>query len=85
MSDRRLWQLEGDLRQAFENYIGGQVSGPWEVLIETLANSVHYGWLDLATAAKLQLALERTQGGTAPHDCGTCGCCTPGQAHGWVL
>lgn len=77
----RLWQLEGDLRQAFENYCGGMVTGPWEVIIETVANAVETARLDLPAAAKLQLALERTQGGTAPDACGTCECPYPGQRH----
>jgi hypothetical protein len=81
MTDRLLWQLEGDLRQAFENFCGGQVSGPWEGLIETVAGAVRAGRLDLATAARLQLLLERTQGGTSPDTCGTCDCPCPGQTH----
>ena len=76
-----LWQLEGDLRQAFENYMGGQVSGPWEDIIAVFANAVYTGALDLSTAAKLQLALERTRGGTTPDNCGTCACPYPGQVH----
>jgi hypothetical protein len=82
MGDQRLWQLEGDLRQAFENYNGGSmVSGPWEVLIESIAKAVDEAKLDLPTAAKLQLALERTQGGQAPDHCATCECPYPGQRH----
>lgn len=78
---QKLWQLEGDLRQAFENYCGSSVSGPWEDLIQVLANAVNSASLDLSTAARLQLALERTQGGTAPDSCGTCDCPYPGQVH----
>ncbi len=81
LTDRRLWQLEGDLRQAFDNYTGSTVTGPWEVLIETLAEAVHSAQFDLPTAAKLQLALERTQGGQAPDHCATCECPFPGQVH----
>lgn len=80
-SDTRLWQLEGDLRQAFENYCGGAVSGPWDALIGTVAEVVHAGTMDLPTAAKLTLLLERTQGGIAPDHCGTCECPYPGQVH----
>lgn len=83
MSERRLWQLEGDLRQAFENYCGGVVSGPWEDIITVIANATNAAALDLATAAKLQLALERTQGGATPDECATCECPMPGMVHQW--
>lgn len=72
-TDRALWQLEGDLRQAIENFTGCAVSGPWDVFIETMAASIRTGQLDLAIAAKLQLALEQTNGATRPDECGTCG------------
>jgi hypothetical protein len=77
----RQWQLEGDLRQAFENYNGGTVSGPWDKLIEQLAAVIQTGSLDLATSARINLLLERTQGGTAPDSCGTCDCPYPDQVH----
>lgn len=77
-----VWQLEGDLRQAFENFMGERVSGPWDVIIETLAGVVNNGQMDLETAAKLNLHLARTKGELLPDECGTCGCCTPGQIHG---
>lgn len=80
-TDRALWQLEGDIRQACENYMGDVVAGPWEVVITTFAAAIRSGQLDLATAAKLQLALEQTQGATAPDQCGTCECPYPGQVH----
>ncbi len=81
MSDRRLWQLEGDLRQAFENYCGGMVSGPWDLLIETLAEVVEAGEMNLETGARINLCLARTQGAVAPDECPTCNCCMPGMVH----
>lgn len=80
-SDRRTWALEGDLRQAFENYNGGMVSGPWEGLIEVFARVVAAGQMDLETAARINLLLLRTQGGTSPDECGTCECPCPGMVH----
>jgi hypothetical protein len=79
--DRRLWQLEGDLRQAFENYCGGMVSGMWDRLIEALAGVIHTGGMSLETAARINLLLARTQGGVGPDTCETCHCPYPDQAH----
>jgi hypothetical protein len=55
-------QLRGDLRQAFENYMGDMVSGPWEAIIENVARAVELGMLGAAEAATLDVALRRTQG-----------------------
>lgn len=71
MSDRRLWQLEGDIRQALENYMGGMVSGPWDKFIEGLAEVIHAGHLSLEAAAHLNLLLAKT-GHDAPDECAVC-------------
>jgi hypothetical protein len=81
VTDRRLWQLEGDLRQAFENYCGGTVSGPWDDLIDDLAKMVHCGQLDLEQATRLGQHLARTQGGTSPERCEVCRCPAAGMVH----
>ena len=77
----RVHQLEGDLRQAFENYNGDMVTRPWDDLIEVLAAVIHAGQMDLETAARINLILLRTQGGTSPDTCGTCQCPCPGMVH----
>lgn len=75
-------QLEGDIRQAFENYMGEMVSGAWDDLIDTLAEVVDEGDLPLETAARIHLLLRRTQGGPVPDTCTTCHCPVPGLTHG---
>lgn len=75
-------QLAGDLRQAFENMIGGAIlTGPWDDLIDTLARVVVNGQMDLETAARINLLLQRTQGALVPDECGTCRCPYPDQVH----
>jgi hypothetical protein len=76
----RLWQLEGDLRQALDNYFGGMVSGPWEKVIEALAETIQAGHISLEMAAHLNLLLLRTTS-DAPDTCQTCDCPCPGMAH----
>lgn len=71
MSDRRLWQLEGDLRQALENYMGGMLTGPWDRVIEQLALTVQDGQLTLERAARINLALARTDC-DSPDTCEVC-------------
>lgn len=82
MASNAVLQLEGDLRQAFENWVGDQVNGPWDDLIETLANVVNNGQMDIETAARINLLLQRTQGGIAPDHCNTCHCPMPDMTHG---
>lgn len=74
MSDRRRWQLEGDIRQAIENYHGGVcVSGPWDKVIEAIAAMIDQGQLPLAAAAHIDLQLALTLGPEASPDvCLTC-------------
>lgn len=74
-------QLEGDLRQAFENFAGDSVCGPWDRLIESLAGVILDGHMDLSTAARIDLLLKRTHGGVGPEECGTCRCPCPDQEH----
>lgn len=81
MEHRRTQQLEGDLRQAFDNYLGDYASGPWDDLCEALANIINAGQMDLETAARVNLLLARTQGGLAPDECSTCHCPMPGMVH----
>ena len=78
--DWRLWQLEGDLRQAIENYFGGTVTGPWDKVIEELAAIIERGELGLESAAHLNLLLART-GADSPDTCAVCDCPYPDQAH----
>jgi hypothetical protein len=73
-------QLRNDLRQAFENWIGDQVSGPWDIVIEAVAESVEDGGLSSSTAARIDLALQRTDG-TEADVCYVCYCTYPGGAH----
>lgn len=80
-TDRLTWDLEGDLRQAFENYTGSSVAGPWDDLIATLAGAISAGAMSLETAARLSLLLARTQGGVSPDTCETCKCPCPGMVH----
>lgn len=70
MSTREL-QLQGDLRQAIENYFGEMVSGPWDDVIEAVAGVIAEGELDLHTAGKLDHALRRTAN-TEGDECPTC-------------
>lgn len=74
MSDRRRWQLEGDIRQAIENYLGGAtVSGPWDKVIEAMAAVIDNGFMTLEEAAYLSHNLTQTQGPEAsPDTCQTC-------------
>lgn len=74
MSDRRRWQLEGDLRQAIENYHGGAiVSGPWDKVIEGLAHVIDTGSLNTQMAAHIDLHLTLTLGPeSSPDDCPVC-------------
>lgn len=79
--DWRKWQLEGDLRQAIENYFGGEpVSGPWDKVITALAETIEAGHLSLEMAAHLSLMLARTTE-NSPDRCEVCECPYPGQAH----
>jgi hypothetical protein len=71
VTDRRLWQLEGDLRQALENYFGGMVSGPWDKVVEAFAEVVQAGHMNLEMAAHINLLLLRT----TADDPGTCAVC----------
>ena len=81
MSQRR-WQLEGDLRQAFENFCGGMVTGVWDELIEGFAAVVEKGELCIGDGARLDLLLRKTQGGDDGVDrCDVCHCPYPTQAH----
>ena len=73
--------LEGDLRQAFENFAGDKVSGPWDDLIECLAGAVLDGALGIERAARINLLLARTHGITARDRCDTCHCPCPDQEH----
>ncbi len=80
-TDMRLWQLEGDLRQAVENYFGGaMVSGPWDKFIEGLAEVIEAGHMSLESAAHLSHLLVLTSA-DAPDTCQTCDCPYPSQAH----
>jgi hypothetical protein len=78
--DWRKWQLEGDLRQALENYFGGVVTGPWDKVITALAETVEAGHLNLEMAAHLNLLLQRTTA-DSPDTCAVCDCPYPDQAH----
>lgn len=60
MSTREL-QLQGDIRQAIENYLGDQVSGPWEAVIRETAWAIIRGSLPTASAALIDLALASTR------------------------
>lgn len=80
LTDRRLWQLEGDLRQAMENYFGQAISGPWDDLIETLAAVIHETKMDLATAGRIELLFQRISGVT-PDRCDVCKCPAVGMVH----
>lgn len=82
MSDHRFLrtQLEGDLRQAIENMMGDEVSGPWTSLIAELARMLHDGSLDLDRASRMAFLLART-GDTSPEECPTCICPEPGMDH----
>lgn len=73
-------QLRGDLRQAFENWMGDMVDGPWEDIIGVVATAVERGHLTMAAGARLDLALARTKHDIP--DCEVCGCPCPGMAHG---
>lgn len=68
-------QLEGDLRQAIENYLGDYVGGPaWDTVVETVAQTIRGGQLTLDQASRLSLALANTHGPEmAPDGCPTCG------------
>lgn len=81
LEHRRLWQLEGDLRQALENYCGGAVSGPWDDLIDDLARMVHCGQLDLEQATRLGQLVAQTRGGKSPDRCEVCRCPAVGMVH----
>ncbi len=60
---RLTFQLSDDLLLAFDNYLGGMCSGPWEELASALAAVVHEGALSLETAAKINALLHATRGG----------------------
>jgi hypothetical protein len=78
---RRVWQLEGDLRQALSNYMGGEnISGPWDAVIEALAAIVDGGGVTLEGAARLNYLLSRTTG-QDPDACDVCQCPYPDQVH----
>lgn len=65
-------QLQGDLRQALENYFGGQVGGVyWDTFIEMVARAIADGQLDLEQAARLNLVLTRTRD-AGPDECPVC-------------
>lgn len=67
-------QLQGDLRQAIENYFGGaMMDGPWDAVIETVAEIIANGELSLHTASALDHALRRTAN-TEGDECPTCKC-----------
>lgn len=70
MSTREL-QLQGDLRQAIENYFGEMVGGPWDTVIDTIAGMIQEGECDLQSASRLDLALRRTAN-TEGDECPTC-------------
>ena len=74
-------QLEGDLRQAFENLVGDVVSGPWDGLIESMAGAILEGELGLERAARINLLLARTQGVISLDRCDTCHCPRPDMVH----
>lgn len=75
-----LWALQGDLRSAIETYLSGPCSGPWDDLIEELAEAIHNGELSLERAARINLLLART-GADSPDECAVCECPYPDQVH----
>lgn len=70
MSTREL-QLAGDIRQAIENAEGDQVSGPWDVVIEQLADMVANASINSLHISKLTLAFDRINN-TEPDVCPAC-------------
>jgi hypothetical protein len=73
-------QLRGDIRQALENYMGDMVDGPWDDVIDEIAGAIEDGEITAASAARLDLALQRTQGAKYPA-CPVCTCPCPGMNH----
>lgn len=69
----RLLQLQGDIRQAIENYLGEYTSSKaWDDVVETVATIIDNGSVTLGQAMKLSYALEQTRDPT-PDECPTCG------------
>jgi hypothetical protein len=77
-------QLEGDLRQAIENYLGEMVGGPWDGVIATMAYAIIAGRFTLDDAGRLSLALANTHGPEkAPDACPTCSGVVRSEGMGW--
>jgi hypothetical protein len=73
-------QLRGDIRQALENYMGDEVWGPWDDIIEEIAAAIEGEGLSATSAARLDLLLRRT-GRDGHTDCPVCTCPCPGLSH----
>lgn len=69
----RQLHLEGDIRQAIENFLGSYVdSKTWDTVIQVMAAAIDSGTFSLEDAGKLSHAL--TQISTSgPDECPTCG------------
>lgn len=53
-------QLQGDIRQALENYVGDYLHGKWaDRVVETLADILVKGYVDLDDMVQFDLSLRK--------------------------